>query len=544
MNRLVEWFEARSLTPAAWMKRGRRWMRSSGPFWLTSAVVHVATVGIVFSWTINEMMPERAPEKAPLNTEVEPEIAYYQIGTPSMRVSQLSTETLAMVTAPAQTEKQFDQATVYEDGGGGSRTVADGPILGGFGGFLIADNDDLGGAPVGLGGVGIGLGAEGKAGHGGHGEGFGGGGRGHREKLAGPEADESTERAVAAALNWLHRHQLSDGNWSLTEFSHRCQDEACSGAGHLEADTAATSLALMPFLAAEQTPNAKGPYRRTIERGLNWLLQHQQPSGDLSGGADQLMYAHAIGTIVVCEAFRLTKDERLAAAAQRAVHFIEVSQNPLTGGWQFQPGEEGDTFSTGWQIMALNSAQVAGIGVAPECLMRAANWFQRVSHGERGGLISYVPEHPESMNMTAIGLLARQYLGTERDAPPMVEAVQYLKQHAIDETTLGRDLIGSYFLTCALDAYQPSGTSWEGWSEHVRRALLATQSRTGCAAGSWYSEEATEIWTMQGGRLFSTSLAALTLTVSYRHLSIYRTIQAFTPQIAEQPQSRGALIRK
>ena len=75
------------------------------------------------------------------------------------------------------------------------------------------------------------------------------------------------------------------------------------------------------------------------------------------------MYAHALATMALCEAFGMTGDQRVGAAAQAAVDFIAAAQNRQTGGWRYHPGEEGDTSVMGWQIMALKSARLAGLKV-------------------------------------------------------------------------------------------------------------------------------------------------------------------------------------
>src|SRR5207249_4453168 len=49
---------------------------------------------------------------------------------------------------------------------------------------------------------------------------------------------DDTERAVAAALNWLARHQNPDGSWSLEKFSDRCRYGAkCDGPASLHSDS-------------------------------------------------------------------------------------------------------------------------------------------------------------------------------------------------------------------------------------------------------------------------------------------------------------------
>jgi hypothetical protein len=63
-----------------------------------------------------------------------------------------------------------------------------------------------------------------------------------------------TEAAVSRGLFWLARHQDDKGNWSLDGF-HRTARCRCSARGGYQSDSAATSLALLPFLGAGQTPD-------------------------------------------------------------------------------------------------------------------------------------------------------------------------------------------------------------------------------------------------------------------------------------------------
>ena len=96
-----------------------------------------------------------------------------------------------------------------------------------------------------------------------------------------------SERAVQAALVWLAKHQLSDGRWSLQDYTTRCTrgDRSCTGQGDVRSDSGATAMALLPFLAAGQTHKSKGPYKEQILKGTNWLVQHQMPDGNLAKGA-------------------------------------------------------------------------------------------------------------------------------------------------------------------------------------------------------------------------------------------------------------------
>ena len=46
-------------------------------------------------------------------------------------------------------------------------------------------------------------------------------------------------------------------------------------------------MGLLPFLAAGQTHKSKGPYKEHIRRGIDWLIRHQQPDGNLAKGASR-----------------------------------------------------------------------------------------------------------------------------------------------------------------------------------------------------------------------------------------------------------------
>ena len=66
----------------------------------------------------------------------------------------------------------------------------------------------------------------------------------------------------------------------------------------------------------------------------------------------------------------MTQDRELREPAQKAIDFIVKSQDPRRGGWRYQPQDGSDTSVTGWQLMALKSAQMAGLEVPEETLRK------------------------------------------------------------------------------------------------------------------------------------------------------------------------------
>jgi hypothetical protein len=64
---------------------------------------------------------------------------------------------------------------------------------------------------------------------------------------------------------------------------------------------------------------------------------------------------------------------------------------------------------------------------------------------------------------------------------------------------------------------------WDAWNRKMRKILVASQAREGCATGSWDPDKPSrDAWGPQGGRIMMTSLACLTLEVYYRYLPLYK----------------------
>jgi hypothetical protein len=340
-----------------------------------------------------------------------------------------------------------------------------------------------------------------------------------------------SEAAVANGLRWISRHQSSNGSWSLDQFhaAGEC-DGRCGAAGGANSDTAATGLALLPFLGAGQTPE-RGIYSEHVKRGLAWLIHAQKSNGDLRSGSGN-MYAHGIASIALCEAFMLTKDESLRKPAQKAIDFIIKAQDTKSGrrsgGWRYSPGESGDLSVVGWQLMALQSARHAGLNVPKSVLDRADRFLDSVQSGKHGGLYSYIAGRQPEDAMIAEGLLCREYLGWPADHPGLAEGSKHMLKHLPKPER--PNIYYWYYATQAM--HHLGGEEWDTWNTAARETLIELQSDQGHEAGSWDPAGGAigghDI--QAGGRLYMTSLAICTLEVYYRHLPIYRRIELSKPE--------------
>jgi hypothetical protein len=216
----------------------------------------------------------------------------------------------------------------------------------------------------------------------------------------------------------------------------------------------------------------------------------------------------------------MSQDSRVGYAAQSAINFIQTGQN-REGSWRYSHGsDDSDTSVHGWQVMALKSGQMAGLQVSENSITGSRRYLKLAGKGGRyGEQFSYTPDGGPTLTMTSLGLLCTQYLGAGRDDPTIVGGVEYLSKNL--PTGNRRNLYYWYYATQVM--HNVPGAEWDAWNRAMRRILIESQDRTGCAAGSWDpAKPSPDPWGRQGGRLMCTSLSCLTLEVYYRYLPLYK----------------------
>ena len=332
---------------------------------------------------------------------------------------------------------------------------------------------------------------------------------------------EESLAAVGRGLAWLAKHQNADGHWSLQEFYNQVPGKNYPDRGQKRSDTAATGFALLPFLGDGQT-HQKGQYQANVRKGIQWLVSHQKDDGDLNVNPDgnTFMYAHAIATIALCEAYGMSRDPALREPAQKAVDFICWAQDKKAGGWRYQPHDAPDTSVVGWQVMALKSAQMAGLAVPQETLDLVPRWLDKVAgKGNEFGQYRYQPGRGCSAAMTAEALLCLQYLGAAQGDRRVVSGVTFLLDKHLPQP--GKD--SSYYWYYATQVmYHIQGPYWPRWVEAMEQTLLETQHTEGHLSGTWDSEDS---YDKTGGRIYATCLRLLMLEVPYRHLPLYQLVE-------------------
>jgi hypothetical protein len=272
-----------------------------------------------------------------------------------------------------------------------------------------------------------------------------------------------------------------------------------------------TGLAVLAFMAAGHT-HRQGEYQKNVLNGLNYLLRIQGRDGNMAGEAETFaqMYCHGIATLALAEAYALTGENLLREPVQRAISYTLASQHSTDGGWRYRPGDEGDTSQFGWQVMALKTAELGGLGIPQKSRDGMHRFLSRVSSGRSGGLASYRPREQVSPTMTAEALACRFFLNTLRDEATINEAADYLDQNRPGE---GRaNLYYWYYGTLAM--HQVHDARWERWNEALQARLLPSQRHDGRLAGTW--DPGVTVWGGYGGRVYTTAMGALCLESYYR----------------------------
>ncbi|HEX4129293.1 MAG TPA: hypothetical protein VHZ24_04570 [Pirellulales bacterium] len=338
----------------------------------------------------------------------------------------------------------------------------------------------------------------------------------HTAQASSHGGSPETEGAVKAALAWLAHCQAPDGRWDASQFGAgqepRAGGQDRRGAG-ARADTGITGLALLALLGSGHT-HTRGQYQATVARGVDFLIRSQGPRGELGGDAEvyAFMYCHGMASLALSEAYAMSGDPRLERPVQRAIAYTLGAQNRSTGGWRYRPGDTGDTSQLGWQLMALKSAELAGIPINTTTREGMLRFLASVSSGTHGGLASYRPGERVSRTMTAEAMVCRQFLGVV--GPGANEAAESLLEELPGKSTANM----YYWYYATLGLYQMQGEAWTRWNAAIAPALVESQRREGDLAGSWDPDK---VWGPHGGRVYSTALATLCLEVYYRYLPLY-----------------------
>ncbi len=380
----------------------------------------------------------------------------------------------------------------------------------------------------------------------------------------------ATESAVDAALAWLARHQEAGGYWDVDKYlDNKATRYGFRAEYATKYDVGVSGLATLAFLGAGHSMKI-GKYKKNVQAAVNFMLSQQGADGDFTSkvkpcGSNVTMYCHCIATLACAEALAMNggmrgeadsfneaagKPRDLGAAVAKGIELILKWQdvNPH-GGWSYAfggPGVNGplDPTATGWAVMALKSAKVAGIKFPMEHFKRASDGVKTLTsvdakQGEYGlAIAGYRGLGKKMFNSkgyacTAAMSVTQLFLGMDPMSPTVAGGVGTITQpdalpayifQPNDSSTDHQNFYYWYYGTLA--CFQNGGDAWQKWNVKMKAALLPSQCKGGAkdgtpqdVDGSW---DPNSVWGAWAGRVYSTSMGALCLEVYYRYLPIYK----------------------
>jgi len=328
--------------------------------------------------------------------------------------------------------------------------------------------------------------------------------------------NKTTEEAVLAALRWLARNQRPDGSWSL------CGPYTGGVPQGFDNECAATAMALLAFQGNGNT-HKTGPFKTNVIKGWNWLLKQQDGDGNFyhEPHAHQHFYTQGQCAIAICELYGMTQDKKYQDPAQRSIQFLLDSQS-VEGGWRYNPRGSSDVSVTGWIVMALQSARMAGLEVPQDHFDRVTRYLDSVQE-QGGSRYPYQKDGKYTLAMTAEALLCREYLGWTLHDERLVDGLDWITQpgHVIDYGPR-RNTYYWYYATQA--CFHVGGEHWRRWNKAMLAEVPRHQVPKGQREhGSWDPDEE-DRYEVHGGRLYSTCLQTYMLEVYYRHMPLFKKI--------------------
>ncbi len=312
--------------------------------------------------------------------------------------------------------------------------------------------------------------------------------------------DSSIDRALA----YLATKQLKDGSFR----------------SDMRGNVGITSLCVMAFLAKGYTPGT-GPYGETINRGVDFVLDHQASNGMLTGptASHGPMYGHTISTLLLSEVSGMVtpdRQERVDHALSRALRLTlaaqKVKKNRIhQGGWRYQhTSTDSDISCTGWALMSLRSSRNGGAPIPGKAIKDALQFVMNCRCPDGG--FGYTSPSSPGLARTGTALLCIELCGKHRHKAA-VGAGDWILKHLPTRFGGGHFYYGLYY--CAQGMFQLGGEYWERWAGTMYDMMLKYQKKD----GSWPQGVSSEA---KAGTCYSTAMGVLAMSVSYRQLPIYQ----------------------
>jgi hypothetical protein len=328
--------------------------------------------------------------------------------------------------------------------------------------------------------------------------GFGARGVAGRAQRVQNGATAEVERAIEMGVRWLATVQSAEGRWDPKPFG-----------GGDNVDLGVTGLCLLVFLGEGHHPASKTQFSAQVDRGVNWVLGRQDAT---TGGMNSsTFYEQGISLMVLSETYALTQDEKYKEPAQKLLNFI-VSKSSPNGGYTYG-GPGSDTSVTGFQIMGIKSAMMAGLTVPEDAVLRVHTYLRVCTLDD--GRAGYQEQSDPKISMTSVAMCCRLFLGYGLEDAMVIKAGDLIAKNGpkVDDEYF------TYYATYCM--FQVGGPKWRDWNKIFRPGVIALQEQKTKGLVGSFNPGGTN-GAGAGGRVYTTAMYLLTLQVYARFLPMYR----------------------
>lgn len=335
----------------------------------------------------------------------------------------------------------------------------------------------------------------------------------------------ATPDGIAAHANEVRGDEITPAQKRSVErglawlADHQAADGSFRGAAGRHSGV--TALAAISLMEAGNLPG-RGKYGENVSRALKFVLGSCQESGLIvAEDAQSPMYGHGFATLFLGEVYGMTGDDSVKESLQKAISLIERSQSTQPGnegGWRYQPVPyDADISVTICQVMALRAARDAGIYVDPGVMERAIKYVQECQNPDGG--FSYMARMGggtgSGFGRSAAGVASLYYAG-HFSGTDLDRGLKYLKQYtpgrnANSATPEMMDMEGQYFYGNYYSVQAMFLAGGDYWKNWYPgiREQLIARQNQG---GSW-SGEVTED--------YCTAMALIILQMPNRYLPVF-----------------------
>lgn len=299
-----------------------------------------------------------------------------------------------------------------------------------------------------------------------------------------PELENSIRRGLA----FLASKQSPDGSWS----------------GNYGKNVGEASLAILAFMSMGNFPG-EGEYSQVVARGLDWVIAQSQANGliQYTGQSRQapVMYGHALATLMLSEMWGQTRRQDVREVLAKAVDLIVRVQGPR-GGWNYRSVPvDGDTSVCVMQIIALKSAQEAGIFVPEETISKAVELIRtRFDANNAGYGYNNSKFNPHHAGSSAAGATIMVICGVKEQELTLAPTRNHI---GIASKVSSQHGYFSYYL--AVGSYALGEKTFRECMQAIEPEMLKRQRND----GGW-----NEVW--------NSSFYVLAAAMPYRYLPIYQ----------------------